>query len=189
MVEVATKKSYAERYTRPRLRERLKEEIKRSDKGGRPGQWSARKSQQLSREYEKHGGGYKADANREAAASLHEWTEQAWQTTEGSAEAERGGRMHRYLPKEAWERLSPPERRRAERSKQRADRHGEQRASWPPAVRRVMHEMEEERGGAAATKANLYIRAKELGIRGRSKMSKRELAEAVRRAAKRPEAA
>ncbi len=47
-----------EKYTDPDLREEIKEEIKESDKGGRPGQWSARKSQLLTREYEKRGGGY-----------------------------------------------------------------------------------------------------------------------------------
>jgi uncharacterized phage protein gp47/JayE len=32
-------------YTKPKLRKRLKEEIQASDKGGRKGQWSARKSE------------------------------------------------------------------------------------------------------------------------------------------------
>ena len=34
-------------YTDPALRERLKAEITAGDKGGRPGQWSARKAQLL----------------------------------------------------------------------------------------------------------------------------------------------
>ena len=46
-----------EKYTDPDLRERIKEEIKESDRGGRPCQWSARKSQLLTQEYEKRGGG------------------------------------------------------------------------------------------------------------------------------------
>ena len=46
-----------EQYTDPELRERIKEEIKASDKGGKKGQWSARKSRLLAREYEKRGGG------------------------------------------------------------------------------------------------------------------------------------
>lgn len=56
-----TAENYADDYTDPELRERLKEEIKASDKDGKPGQWSARKSQLLNREYEQHGGGYKGD--------------------------------------------------------------------------------------------------------------------------------
>jgi len=32
-----------EKYTDPDLREEIKEEVKAGDKGGKPGQWSARK--------------------------------------------------------------------------------------------------------------------------------------------------
>jgi hypothetical protein len=32
-----------EKYTDPELREEIKEELKAGDKGGQPGQWSARK--------------------------------------------------------------------------------------------------------------------------------------------------
>jgi hypothetical protein len=46
-------------YTKPTLRKQLFEKIKASDKGGAPGQWSARKSQMLAREYKAQGGGYK----------------------------------------------------------------------------------------------------------------------------------
>ena len=45
-------------YTKPELRERLKSRIMAGDKGGRPGQWSARKAQLLAQQYEKAGGGY-----------------------------------------------------------------------------------------------------------------------------------
>ena len=65
------KRSEAEKYTAPELRERIKEEIKESDKGGRPGQWSARKSQLLTREYERRGGGYKG-GNDESQVSPDE---------------------------------------------------------------------------------------------------------------------
>jgi hypothetical protein len=46
-------------YTKPTLRKRLFEKIKRGSKGGDPGEWSARKSQLLAREYKKAGGGYR----------------------------------------------------------------------------------------------------------------------------------
>ena len=52
------------KYMDPELRERLKEEIKASDKGGEPGQWSARKSQLLVKEYEK-AGGYRGDKDED----------------------------------------------------------------------------------------------------------------------------
>jgi hypothetical protein len=46
-------------YTKPTLRKQLFERIKAGDKGGSPGQWSARKAQLLAREYKAAGGGYK----------------------------------------------------------------------------------------------------------------------------------
>ena len=46
-------------YTKPGMRKRLFEKIKAGSKGGRPGQWSARKAQMLAREYKAKGGGYK----------------------------------------------------------------------------------------------------------------------------------
>jgi hypothetical protein len=46
-------------YTKPGLRKRLFERIKAGSKGGRPGQWSARKAQMLAKQYKAAGGGYK----------------------------------------------------------------------------------------------------------------------------------
>ena len=66
-------------YTRPGLRERLKEEIGASDKGGRPGKGLARRSQLLTKEYEKVGGDYKGEKT-EAQKSLEKWTEEEWTT-------------------------------------------------------------------------------------------------------------
>ena len=46
-------------YTKPTMRKRLFEKIKASNKGGRPGQWSARKAQMLAKQYKENGGGYR----------------------------------------------------------------------------------------------------------------------------------
>lgn len=46
-------------YTKPMLRKRLFYSIKRATKGGRAGQWSARKAQLLARRYKAAGGGYR----------------------------------------------------------------------------------------------------------------------------------
>ncbi|HEY0111299.1 MAG TPA: hypothetical protein VGB67_16790, partial [Fibrella sp.] len=70
-------------YTDPALRERLKEEIKAGEKGGKEGQWSARKAQLLTHEYEKEGGGYKEDKKTESQKQLTEWTDQDWKTADG----------------------------------------------------------------------------------------------------------
>jgi|TARA_Y100000015_G_scaffold14030_1_gene13461 hypothetical protein len=46
-------------YTKPTMRKRLFQSILRGSKGGRAGQWSARKAQLLARMYKSKGGGYK----------------------------------------------------------------------------------------------------------------------------------
>lgn len=46
-------------YTKPGLRKRIFQAIKRGGKGGKPGQWSARKAQMLAKRYKAAGGGYK----------------------------------------------------------------------------------------------------------------------------------
>jgi hypothetical protein len=46
-------------YTKPTMRKNLFNQIKAGSKGGRAGQWSARKAQMLARMYKAKGGGYK----------------------------------------------------------------------------------------------------------------------------------
>lgn len=46
-------------YTKPSMRKSLFQKIKAGSKGGKPGQWSARKAQMLAKEYKAKGGGYK----------------------------------------------------------------------------------------------------------------------------------
>ena len=45
-------------YTKPAMRKRQFSRIKAGSKGGKPGQWSARKAQMLATAYKKAGGGY-----------------------------------------------------------------------------------------------------------------------------------
>jgi len=67
------------KYTKPGLRERIKNRIMNSSKGGKPGQWSARRSQMLAREYEEAGGGYKGGKG-EKQKSLEKWDKEKWMT-------------------------------------------------------------------------------------------------------------
>ena len=60
--KTTTKKSTVNKagnYTKPTMRKRLFEKIKAGTKGGKAGQWSARKAQLLARLYKAAGGGYK----------------------------------------------------------------------------------------------------------------------------------
>jgi len=47
-------------YTKPTMRKRLFIKVKAGTKGGKAGQWSARKAQLLASQYKKAGGGYKS---------------------------------------------------------------------------------------------------------------------------------
>ena len=174
-----TQDNYEEKYTKPDLRRQIKDELMQSEKGGKPGQWSARKSQLLVQEYEKQGGGYKKDDKDDAAKSLEEWGEQDWQTQDGS-QARQDGKTKRYLPQAVWSRLSKEEKQEAERIKQQASRQGEQYVEWTPAIKRAMAEAGYADDTAEEpTKQELYEQAQELDIDGRSQMDKAELQKAV----------
>ena len=53
-----SKVNEAGNYTKPGMRKSLFNSIKAGGKGGAPGQWSARKSQMLAKQYKARGGGY-----------------------------------------------------------------------------------------------------------------------------------
>ena len=55
-----SKVNEAGNYTQPGMRKRLFNKIMAGSKGGKPGQWSARKAQMLAKEYKAAGGGYKS---------------------------------------------------------------------------------------------------------------------------------
>ena len=46
-------------YTKPTMRKAIVARIKAGSKGGKAGQWSARKAQMVAREYKAKGGGYR----------------------------------------------------------------------------------------------------------------------------------
>jgi len=57
--KVKSRVNEAGNYTKPAMRKRLFQRIKAGTKGGRAGQWSARKAQLLALLYKKNGGGYR----------------------------------------------------------------------------------------------------------------------------------
>ena len=184
-----TAKDYEDKYTEPELRVRLKEEIKASDKGGNLGQWSARKSQMLVQRYEAEGGGYKDDEEqRDAAASLEQWTDENWQTKEGSAYADEDGKpMKRYLPERAWDLLSDEERKRTDRKKQEAGEEAgkqfvENTVEAKAARAYVTHGDASELSVSQLerlTRDELYKLAKDVELEGRSKLDHDELAQGL----------
>jgi hypothetical protein len=71
--------SQENKYTKPELRERIKDRVMAGSKGGKPGQWSARKAQLVASEYKEAGGGYKGGKG-EKQKSLEKWGEEKWMT-------------------------------------------------------------------------------------------------------------
>ena len=118
-------KSDGNTYTKPELRDKIKAQVTKGDKGGNPGQWSARKAQLVTQEYEKEGGSYKKPRNA-AQQSLKKWGDEKWSTATGSAKAREIGKTRRYLPQEAWDKLSPAEKEKTDRKKVEGSQHGQQ---------------------------------------------------------------
>ncbi|KAL1603924.1 hypothetical protein SLS60_005516 [Paraconiothyrium brasiliense] len=116
-----------DKYTDPELRNEVKEEIQAGDKGGAPGQWSARKAQMMASEYKQRGGGYTTDEKDDKAKHLDSWTKEEWQTKEGSGNAKQeDGTEKRYLPKKAWEQMSEKEKGETDQKKQEESKEGKQ---------------------------------------------------------------
>ncbi len=162
--------------TDPQLWEKVKSKVTKQDKGGKPGQWSARKAQLATQEYKKAGGGYGGE--KSADNHLTEWTHEEWGTRSG---AESGKTGERYLPKQAREALSDSEYRRTTAKKQVDTRKGKQFSSQPKDIARKTAAARD--AAKTITRAELLAAAARLGVKGRSRMRKTELEHAVRGAA------
>lgn len=121
-------------YTNPTLRESIKKRVMAGTKGGKAGQWSARKSQLVAMEYKKAGGGYSGGKTKKQK-SLSKWTKQKWTTRSGKPStqgAEATG--ERYLPKAAIKSLTPQEYAATTRAKREGIRQGKQFVRQPKAI-------------------------------------------------------
>lgn len=155
------------------LWERVKAEVTRGAKGGRPGQWSARKAQLAVQQYKKAGGGYRG--TKAPDNHLLEWERQEWGTKSGRPSRDTG---ERYLPRKAREELSDTEYRRTSAKKRADTAKGRQFSAQPPDVARKAARA--RRDGDAPTRAALLEQARRAGIAGRSRMRKAELVRALR---------
>ena len=121
-------------YTKPQLRESIKNRIMAGSKGGRPGQWSARKAQMLALQYKKAGGGYSGSRTGKQK-SLSKWTKEDWGTKSGKTSTQ-GPKAtgERYLPKKAREALSAKEYAATSRAKREGTRQGKQFVKQPKSI-------------------------------------------------------
>ncbi|MBK1659094.1 DUF5872 domain-containing protein [Paracraurococcus ruber] len=158
----------------PALWDRVKRAVTAGDKGGEPGQWSARKAQIAVQDYKRQGGGY--EGRKRADNSLQHWTKEEWGTGSGRRSRDSG---ERYLPKEAREHLSPAEYRRTSAKKRRDMQAGRQFSDQPKDVARKTARHRQD--GAEPSKADLLEEARRRGIQGRSRMDKAALKKALGR--------
>jgi hypothetical protein len=110
----------------PDLWEEVKTEVTRGTKGGKAGQWSARKAQMAVALYQQRGGGYIGPKSPKNA--LAKWTREEWGTRSGKASLVTG---ERYLPRAAREALTPAEYAETTRAKRAGLRRGEQFTPQP----------------------------------------------------------
>ena len=121
-------------YTKPGLRESIKDRVMASGKGGKPGQWSARKAQLLAQAYEKAGGGYSGEKTS-AQKSLSKWTGEKWGTKSGKPSTQgKKATGERYLPKKAREALSKKEYAATSAKKREDTKKGKQFSKQPSKI-------------------------------------------------------
>ncbi len=108
---------------------RIKASVKAGSKGGRAGQWSARKAQLAVQRYKKAGGKYKG--KKTGKSSLSRWTKQDWGTKSGKKSSETG---ERYLPSKAIAALSDAEYRATTRAKREGKAKGKQFVAQPKKI-------------------------------------------------------
>jgi hypothetical protein len=121
-------------YTKPQLRETIKKRILAGSKGGKPGQWSARKAQLVALQYKKAGGGYTSGKSSKQK-SLSKWTKEDWGTKSGKPSTQgKKATGERYLPKKARQALSASEYAATSRAKREGMRKGKQFVKQPKAI-------------------------------------------------------
>jgi hypothetical protein len=105
--------------------------VKAGDKGGKPGQWSARKAQLATQRYKKSGGGYKGPKT-EAQKSLTKWTREDWGTKSGKPSTQGPEATgERYLPKAKIQSMSAKEYAATTRAKRKGTAEGKQFVPQP----------------------------------------------------------
>lgn len=113
---------------------RIVASVKASDKGGKPGQWSARKAQLATQRYKKSGGGYTGPKTK-AQKSLSKWTKEDWGTKSGKPSTQ-GSKAtgERYLPKKARQALTSAEYAATTKAKREGTAKGKQFVKQPKTI-------------------------------------------------------
>lgn len=119
------------------LWKRIVKDIKMSNKGGKRGQWSARKAQLAVKIYKSKGGKYLSRKSKNN--SLVKWTKQRWRTKSGKNSI-MGIKAtgERYLPESVIKKLTKGQYSHSTKLKRRAMRLNKQYSSQSKPVRKIL---------------------------------------------------
>ncbi len=118
--------------TKESMWKRIVASVKAGGKGGRPGQWSARKAQLATARYKKAGGGYKG--KKSSSNKLSKWSKQKWDYVSKGDKKKPKSKRGRYLPESVRKSLSPAEKAATNRKKRAASAKGKQKAKYSKKV-------------------------------------------------------
>lgn len=108
--------------------------VKAGTKGGKAGQWSARKAQLATQRYKASGGSYSGPKTK-AQESLSKWTKEKWGTKSGKNSTQgKKATGERYLPKAARESLSKKEYAKTSAKKRADTKAGKQFSKQPKKI-------------------------------------------------------
>jgi len=110
--------------------------IAKAQDGTKAGQWSARKAQSLTEDYEKAMSGkgkkpYKSSKRTKSQKSLKKWGDQDWKTKSGKKSSKTG---ERYLPAKAINALTDKEYKKTSDKKRKDSKKGKQFSDQPKSI-------------------------------------------------------
>lgn len=114
-------------------------QVKSGSRGGKKGQWSARKAQLAVHIYKKHGGSYIGPKHRDN--SLVRWTEQDWGYLDPADPLKKRSKRGRYLPLAVKEAMSEKQKVHSNARKREASRRGKQYAPYSTSTRELMRSL------------------------------------------------
>lgn len=137
--EEARLKKYEKTYGKEgaKVRNRIfKRILAKAQDGTKAGQWSARKAQSLTEEYEKAMGKkgkkpYKSSKKTKSQKSLKDWGDQDWRTKSGKKSSKTG---ERYLPAKAIKALTDEEYKKTSAKKRKDMKKGKQFSDQPKSI-------------------------------------------------------
>lgn len=120
--------------TNEKLWDKVVAQVKAGAKGGKAGQWSARKAQLAGKIYREKGGEYSGEKTA-AQKSMTKWTKEKWGTKSGkNSTVGTKPTGERYLPEKARKALSSEEYKRTSSKKREDTKKGKQFSKQPEKI-------------------------------------------------------